>query len=222
MAEMIAGGYILIRPEPVPDNLSKYNLMPEKYFSASSCHSTSSGIAEWAGGNPELLGVLGDKLDLANKWAGTAHEDLFGYPNVFYTLHNARDYVAAFIPEIPDDLTILCLALPDNLVKELLAKEVAKYGVYQTLERMEQPAEGGTIIGYEILSFGYGIEHTWLCYGFHDETYEKHNIKPNIHGFLDNESDAQLIIDSIVRIPPNTKDELWYPFQIIQYDVKSS
>ncbi|GEM_PF-6008958 len=220
MTDMIAGGYFLIRPEEVVDNLSRYDLLLHTHFSISSCQSSSSGIAEWAGGNPEILGVPTEKLEIASQWSQSEHDKAFGYPNVFYTLQNAKDYVEQFIPDIPDDLVVLCIALLQRTAKEVLNEDVCKYGVYQTLERMQQPVERGKILGYEILSFDYGIGHTWLCYGFHDVAYEKYNIKPNAHGFLANESDAQLVIDSIIRIPPNTKDELWYPWQIIQYEIK--
>lgn len=220
MTEMIAGGYILIRPEPMSEYLTANNLLPKALLSASHCISNLSGIAEWAGGNPEALGVPKDKVESANQWGESAHNDLFGYPNIFYTLQNAQDYVDQFIPDIPDDLTILGIALSRTNVEKLINLDVAKYGVYQMLERMKQPTEGGIPLGYEILSFGYGIEHTWLCYSFHEKAYEQHDIKPNQHGFLNSELEAQLIIDSIVRIPPNTKDEPWYPFQMIQYEVK--
>lgn len=220
MTEMITGGYILTRSEPIPDHLTKYNLLPQMLLSASTCITKDLGIAEWAGGNPEALGVPASKLDIVRKWAEAEHDRLFGFPNIFYTLQNARSYVTEFIPDVPDNLTILCIALPHDSANEFITEDVAKYGVYQTLERMEQPAAGGTSLGFELLSFGYGIEHTWLCYNFHDEAYEKHDIKPNEYGFLDSESYAQLIIDSIARLYPNTQYERWFPWQIIQYEIK--
>lgn len=57
------------------------------------------GIVSWTGFNPERLGVPKSKLPEIETWDKTAFGKIYGYPNVFYTLNEARKYVQNFITE---------------------------------------------------------------------------------------------------------------------------
>lgn len=219
ISELFAGGYFLTRLIPRPDYLSG-DLLPDTILSACSCSIGTLDIVSWTGFNPERLGVPKSKLSEIETWDKTAFGKVYGFPNVFYTLNEARKYVQNFITEPSDELIIVCPAIQHQIGEEVLKTErpEPERGVYETLARREAPTNGGTILGYEPLCYSYDLDHSWLCNSLHEEAFKRWQITPNEKGFLDNLEDATQICDIALEV--GAEDGWWLPWLIIQYPVK--
>lgn len=215
-SDLVAGGYLLTRPVPTPEYLSD-ELLPDNLLSAGGCISPPPGILPWAGGMPEHLGVPDELVPAVEEWGNTAFESYFGYPDVFYTLFAARKFVEHFIPHPPDDLVILCPALPRKIAVDFIQTEnsLDNRGIYKTLTLRQPPKAGGTILGYEPLCYFYGLDHTWLCNELHRDANYRWRMKPNRYGFLDRYEDAQKVADTALDV--GAEDGLWLAWCIIQY-----
>lgn len=220
ISALYAGGYFLTCPIDKPDYLSDETL-PKYILSASACLSGTSGIVEWTGGDLEKLGVPQIQYSEIEEWNKVAFGSVFGYPDVFYTLSGAQRYVQKFIPEPPDDLVIIGIALSPKLTGEFLRTERRdqKCGVYETLERREKLSEGSSILGYEVIHYEYTLDHSWLCYNDLHQDALKLNIEVNLRGFLTSFEDANKVIEKAYE--HGLIDGVWLPWLIVQYPIAS-
>src|SRR5262245_14447629 len=119
MSQIIAAGFLLVRPISRPDWVSSA-LMPEHLVSASACicpHFPGTYAISWGTNASDVraaalddIGLEPSKRDAATKWATDAFESDYGWPAVFFTLDAAKDARARFFPT--GDLVILGLGLP--------------------------------------------------------------------------------------------------------------
>lgn len=214
----IVGGYFVTKPIQQPIYLNE-SYVPNSLISVSICLSEFGGLGQWSGGSPKKLGVSDEKLADAEVWSQTALGHSYGYPNVFYTLENARKYVQSFIPNPSDDLLILCVALQTDLAKDFLRteKQDPKRGTYEVLKRWQTPPIEGTILGYEPLCYFYDLDHTWYCNYLHKHAYETRHIIPNSLGLIDRYEDAQKVAETALTL--GAEDGLWLPWLVIQYPI---
>ncbi len=217
--QFYVAGYVLTVSITTPKGLSQ-GLLPPTIVSGGGCIVPRPGIVEWAGGELEKLGVPPEKLPAVEAWAATAFETEFGYPDMFYTLAAARDYVKRFIPNPPESLALLGLALDADLAETFRQKErteaVGTRGLYDKLRKREAPAPGGTALGYEPLcADGFDFAHTWLCNLLHVSLAVELGFKPNAHGFIAHYADAKWLAD--VAVPHGAEPGLWLPWKIVRY-----
>jgi hypothetical protein len=224
LEDFVAGGYSLTCPVPIPDFLVG-ELLPPTILSAGQCTAGTPGIVHWAGGHPEKLGVPENRVEALNQWADLAFQKVFGFPDTFYTLTAARDFVSQFIPEPPEDLMILCAVLPRDTAEEFIRTEkkdvkIGERGIYESLALREAPIPGGTVLGYEPMCYDFSLDHTWLCYELHTEAAKRWNIKPNALGFIDIEEDAQKVVDLANEL--GAGNGWWLPWLILRYSALTS
>lgn len=220
-SEFIAGGYFLARPQARPEFLGD-DLLPDKLMSLSNCIIKSvPPFLEWTGGTPETLGVPEHLIPALEEWSSQTWEITHGYPNVFYSLDDARDFVKRFIPAIPEDLVILCGALQSHSADLLLEKltESSNHGISDLLKRKEASAANPQLLGYEPLCYDSDLAHTWLCNDLHQHAFDTWGFKANRHGFLDNYDDAQKVAEHALAI--GAEEGLWLAWQILQYPPRS-
>ncbi|MEO8611023.1 MAG: hypothetical protein ABI690_24210 [Chloroflexota bacterium] len=231
LSDYVAGGYFVVKYSS--QDFWKSNLMPERVISLSGCVSPQLEIV-W-GWNTEKyqkdisdFGIPSDKFDTFAQWC---RRD----PGALYSLDIGREFVAAFLPD-NGDYFLIGIALPKGLVDGFLInnqqtvfdtnQQVYKdaiYGVNYVLKEHQPLPQGGTVLGFEVLSYSYGnIGCSWLCSGIEKDMHELFGIHPNLYGLIDSYTDAKKVYDWIaedemqgIRAEP----EPYYPWLIVQYPV---
>jgi hypothetical protein len=172
-----------------------------------------------------------------HQWAVTCDADLFGY----YDLDETQEMIRRFIPK---DWAVLLLAagLHRELVDEFLTykpypDEHPNYIVWSSPDHDERQRqflaghvvndrdplpEGGVTLGYEILSYEMGLEHSWLSSGLLEVMLEQFNIRPNSYGLIDSYAEAKQVYEWIAEDKmqgTRAEPEPYYPWLIVQYPV---
>lgn len=117
--DYVAGGYFVARYAPFRPVLSQS--LPERFISLSGCFAkTACQYWGWEAekNTKEILdfGIAVEKLPALKKWSSS--KDI-GYPNVFYTLAAAQQFIAEFLPH-DQDLLVLGIAIPSTLLNGFL------------------------------------------------------------------------------------------------------
>ena len=127
---MVSGGYYLTH-RAARDRSPE--LLPERLISASNCicqFFPDSWAIEWASESADerlrkaaTFGISGVDLPKVIAWATASMQQVFGWPNVFYTLEAAREAREGFLAQ-DSEVVIFGLGLHDSHVAEFL--EAAK------------------------------------------------------------------------------------------------
>src|SRR5258708_1663916 len=118
-SEVIAAGFLLVRPVPRPEWLTA-ELLPDRILSACDCVCpqfpgayaiswTSLSAADRASAF-DRVGLSTQARREAQEWATDSFEKAFGWPGVFFTLEAAREARARFFAS--SDLAVVGLGLP--------------------------------------------------------------------------------------------------------------
>ncbi len=222
LSDYVASGYFITKY----GDGSRYNrwmgleLLPPKILSLSSCVANFPPVIPWAFSSSEDYSVFGVSTENdaeLSRWADE-HSEEIGYPYVFYQLDTARKYIQRFVTHV-EDLVLLGSAIHRSRVEEFLIEQKAppqmgEYGVYNAISRGSLP-ETGKFLGLEIVSYRFGIEHSWHCNMIDKEGWEKFQIMPNAFGLIDSTEDADELVNYVIKSPP--EPGMWLPLVMIQY-----
>ena len=70
-----------------------------------------------------------------------------------------------------------------------------------------------------MLSYEYGIEHSWLCNSLERDAAEQLGVTPNSNGLIDLYDDADRVAEYANRDDVTTEPGLWLPWLIVQYPI---
>ncbi|MBT8200830.1 MAG: hypothetical protein KJO36_09960, partial [Acidimicrobiia bacterium] len=71
---------------------------------------------------------------------------------------------------------------------------------------------------FEVLSYEYGLEHSWLCNRLEDDALAELGVSPNPRtGLLDSRQDATAVADWINEGSIGAEPGLWLPWLIVEY-----
>lgn len=140
--------------------------MPPHILTLSDCLATiipSTWALSWANHTEaerleelRTAGLPASSLNRVMSWVTEALDaGSFGWSNLFVSLDAARRFVAEFLPA-DDDAVLLGIALPEDTARSFLQTEkpdaeAPPPGVYTTLSLGNLPAEGGELLGIELL-----------------------------------------------------------------------
>ncbi|MFJ8045155.1 hypothetical protein ACIRBX_32095 [Kitasatospora sp. NPDC096147] len=79
-----------------------------------------------------------------------------------------------------------------------LAAEIRASGAYEpvllpALEAPRPPAEGGTVLGWEVVGYDLGALHTWLCRDLHRDAVAELGVRTGSEGLLTSPADAERV-----------------------------
>jgi hypothetical protein len=159
-------------------------------------------------------------------WYLDQFDSRLGAPGVAYSTAVLREFVERFVPD-PDELVILGCGLdPDHaarLVRECRTpSERGEYGVFEMIEKRRGLDGGGSPRGFEVLSYEYGLEHSWLCNSLEQEAFEQLGITPNEMGLLDTFEEASRVAEYVNREDVGAEPGLWLPWLIVQYPIAAN
>lgn len=223
-----SGGYFLTRPVTQGDGFIS-DLLPPTLMSLSSCLATFAFEFWWNEENAaEALefGVPEDRLtDLVAWYRGRFERDL-GAPNVAF----ARSVIHEFLEQFVEDATglvILGCGLSAEHRTVLLegARSPAglgEYGVFEMLERNVPLEPGGRVLGYEPVSYEYGLEHSWICSALETEAQTELGVTPDREtGLLASYREGVSVADYI-NAADGSEPGMWLPWLIVRYPTVGS
>lgn len=220
----VAGGYFLTRPVPAPD-YGEPGLLPETIRTVSGCLARLGFEFWWSEENAADavdFGMAPDQIDDLVAWYLERFERDLGAPTVAFTTAVIRDFLNTFIAD-PDDLIILGCAVTsrdaDRIIQSFPTPEdMGAYGVRTMLERRQPLEPGGAELGFDVLSYEYGLEHSWLCNRLEDDALAELGVSPNPRtGLLDSRQDATAVADWINEGSIGAEPGLWLPWLIVEY-----
>ncbi len=240
--EYVSGGYCIVKAAPREDWLGE-GLLPETILSASGrlCPSIPNDWAiRWAGTtdgarleDAAAFGLDGDQLEALMTWTDAAWSDRrLRWNNVLASPAVAREVVARFAQGCPDLHIIgLGLARPRAEQFPVAPPETCETGqccnrglpgVYETLALRQPLADGGQLLGFEVLGYSHDATPpcSWLCNSLHEPVARELGIKPSGMGLIDTEADAQKVTDYCNRDDVPSEPVTWHPWLIVEYPLQ--
>jgi hypothetical protein len=238
--EYISGGYFVTREIEIPT----YNrwlrdvcgatedLVPTRIISIAFDGAADPPLFDWVGvlgEDYDLFGVHPELMAEKNAWANERYNTEIGYPNVFYKLETAREYVQRFTKKLAH-IHIVGIGLHKDFLPRVEEAErlqperkadngatiagLADSGFGRALS-FAQPCIPGEILGFDIICWFYNIDRTWHSNGLAVDGFEKFNFRPNQYGLIDNKTDA----DNLGRYADEIQPEsgVWLPVLVTRY-----
>jgi hypothetical protein len=237
LRDYTAGGYFITKYAHRKNRISS-ELLPERLVSLSSC--ISNLLPVFYGWKPEIdqqyaldFGIAHEKLSSYSSWSNRNRKAEIGYPDIFYSLEAAREFITEYLPS-RDDLLLLGVGLHNTLVKPFLKDnkpQIALNVKPDFYERWElDPAEqfgmdrlfslqqplppGGVSLGFDVVCYDKQFVCSWLCLVLEYELDEKFGIRVNSSGLF-NTFDEAKIAHSLAL---SGEDIPYYPFLVVQYN----
>lgn len=227
--EFLAGGYFLTRLIERNDEFMAPDLLPDRIMTLSSCLThvalefwwNQENVAEAAD-----FGVPSDRRPDLITWYLDQFESRIGAPGVAFSTAVLREFVDRFVPD-PSGLVILGCGLDAKSAARLIRDrrappERGEYGVFEMVEKHVPLEEGGTPQGFEVVSYEYGLEHSWLCNSLERDVHEQFGSEPNGRGLLDTFEEAATVADYVNRDDVGAEPGLWLPWLVVQYPLAIS
>ncbi|MFC4323204.1 hypothetical protein [Litchfieldia salsa] len=151
-------------------------------------------------------------------------EETFQFPQLFTTVHLAREFAKKFLNHL-NDISIIGIGLPENLVQAFLdeAETLAKsskgqYGIKKLLlNRTTTEMEAADIKGYEVLGFEFGKFHSYICNSLEKDYKNEFQFSLNENGFIPSLDMALRCCDYSNHEEVGTEPVLWLPWSIYEY-----
>jgi hypothetical protein len=227
---LVAGGYFLVRPGAEGDRYGASDLLPERVLSLSSCIADFALTTWWSLDNAVEavdFGVDERRLSDLVDWYRAHLDSSLGFPNVAFDRSVIGEFVHEFVDD-PSDLRVIGGAISRLDTERLLAFEQAvasadlgRYGVCEMLERNLEPDAGGVVVGYEPVSFQYGLECSWLCNGLESGVAASLGFGPDPStGLVAAIEDAARLTDLVNEGHVGAEPGLWLPWQLSTYELR--
>jgi hypothetical protein len=242
LRDYTAGGYFITKLGK--RRYSSPELLPERLFSISGCHGNIFPVyfgwkADFDHTYALDFGISAEKLPAFAKWSFDRRGTNIGYPDVFYTLDAAKEFIVEFLPSA-EDLLLIGIGLHTTLVEDFLNisnKEKAQFlpssqstnlfelnplelfGVNRALNERQFLAQGGSVLGYDIASYGVvRFVCSWLCVCAEYYMDEELGVRPNSFGLIPTFETAIKVSEHVKR--NNTEPTAEYPWLIVQYHLE--
>lgn len=91
-------------------------------------------------------------------------------------------------------------------------------GVLEVLTRRRALEPGGSTLGWEMLGYDtYGTFHSWLCHGLENDVLHTYAVRPNAHGLIASQADAETVAAHCRKPEVGTEPGFWAPWILAQY-----
>lgn len=226
--EVVAAGYVGVRPASRPDWLGAYGREP--FLDLASDLLPVGPAATWACSDAdrdlEALGVPADARHEARAWIDAADRrgDLL-YPNVWRRPHHVVEFAERFVPE---GLAVLGVALAADQVDGFLAEHTAEIGqgdgvgIVVLLRERRPLAPGFRTLGYEPVSVHFGgLNCSWSCNRLQEPVATATGVEPNEWGFIDTAEEAEAVMAFLAEPAVGKEPGVWRAWLVVRYDAGS-
>lgn len=228
----ISGGYYIISPLTRAEYMDK-TILPETIISASDCLCDFHPEIDilWGSSNKskqnysKKLNLSKETYEEMEKWVEDKfEEETFQFPQLFTTVHLAREFAKKFLHHL-NDIRIIGIGLPENLVQAFLdeAETLSKsskeqYGIETLLlNRTPMEIQGADIKGYEVLGFEFGKFHSYICNSLEKDYKKEFSFSLNENGLIPSLDMAYRCCDYSNDEAVGTEPVLWLPWSIYEY-----
>ena len=207
LSEYYSGGYFLIRADKRDWPQLQTDLLPEKLISLSRCICPRLEVYwGWTPGSREAaleFGIPQDKLDEFIEWCRTGYTADLAVVSMFYSPETARRFIERFLPDTTDLYLIgVGLHRSSEEMNWRYPSEGRVEGIEKQIEQRISLAEGGTILGFEVVSFSYNdFGHSWYCNYTAEDLGTLFGIRPEQYGLIETHEQAQQINNWIAQDP---------------------
>lgn len=227
----VAGGYFLTRRVRRDDRYMASDLLPPAFVSLSGCLADFAFDLWWDRHNvagAAGFGVHARRFPELIAWYRERLGDQLGVPNVAYSTAVIEDFVQQFRPDLDDDVVVVgCAVAPehrDRLIEAHRGRaddEVS--GVVAMLERNAPLEPGGTVLGFEPVSYQRAIECSWLCNSLERVVEAALGIRPDADtGLLSAVDDAVRVVEHISLDDVGAEPGTWLPWLVVGYPLHRS
>ncbi|SRR5258708_2032931 len=240
ISKYIAGGYIVTQfVEGASYNSwmrsvlhATEDLLPVQFLSVAICGASRAPIFEWATYPEEDYARFGisDRLPELGQWANERYEKEIGYPDIFFYLATAREYVERFtsVPDIEivgigvheQDLHYVAeaeLLRPESVNENGSVNSGFSRTGFAEAVRLADPCEPGEVLGFEVICCYYNIDHSWHCNGLAVYARREFGFRPNQFGMIDDKTDADKVVRWINNGEPKPEMGVWLPVLVSRY-----
>ncbi len=223
----VSGGYFLTRRVLRNDRFMSSELLPASFVTLSGCLADFALEFWWNHENvagATRFGVNENRLPALIDWYREQFDRRLGAPNVAFS----TDVISEFLQNFVDDTTglvILGCGVSEEHQERLLQghrtpEERGEYGVFKMLEGNHPLEPGGSALGFELMSYDLGLEHSWLCNSLEREVQSRYDIAPNLQtGLLESYEDAVTAADYISQDEVGAEPGTWLPWLVVQYPI---
>jgi len=150
---------------------------------------------------------------------------MFGWPNVFFELHDAHDFQRRFASGRADIVVIgigleQATANPFLQQPDLVQRSVIvdpQNGVSQRLQRREPMTAGGRALGYELLGMDVPPLTSWAVNDLPVLVHDRLGISVNEDGLITSFDEASRAAEFISRLDVPSEPLDWTPWLIVRY-----
>ncbi len=212
----------------------KENLLPGKILSVGFCGTYFAPLFDWDGIPDEAyidFGIPDNLRHEVNTWANEGWQKKLGYPNIFFELSSAREYINRFIHE-PQDIQLLGIGLHKadigklDEIEKLNPSRIGETGAriagfagdgFDQAVRMGKFLTEGEILGFDVIACMHQIDHSWHCNGLARDALEKFQFRPNQFGLIEDKSNADKLANyANERL---IEDSIWLSVLVTRYAV---
>jgi hypothetical protein len=240
ISRYISGGYVITKYVDgtehnrwlrAAENATE-DLLPDKLLSVGLCGAPFAPPLSWvmAQEDCEQFGVPEHLRGELESWADEKDGRETGYPNIFFSLATAREYVQRFTSA--PDIQILGIGVHEDDLPTVEQAEQAHprrvsetgavrsgfsdIGFAQALA-MRTPCAPGEILGFDVICLDYGIDHSWHCNGLSVIALSLFNFRPNRYGLIDDKADADKLVRWIEESEVKPEPGFWLPVLVTRY-----
>ena len=91
------------------------------------------------------------------------------------------------------------------------------------LERNVPLEPGGSVVGFEPMSYEYGLEHSWICNGLETHAHSRLGVRPDPEtGLLPSYHDGSMVAELVNGDQIGSEPGIWLPWLVVRYPVELS
>ena len=220
--DVVAAGYVGVRPRPRPDGLDARYVRDPLLSIAGDMVAVGPRLT-WVGEADEALVSLGvgtNSVGDAKAWIDDAERvgDIL-YPDVCRTPDRVAEFADLFVP---DGLAVLGVGLGPDQVDGFLAEHASSdthQGILIHLREGRPLAPGYRTLGYEPVAVDRGtLGCSWTCNLLQQEVASTTGVVPNEWGFIDTAEQADAVMAFLADPAVGKEPGIWRAWIVVRYD----
>jgi hypothetical protein len=148
-------------------------------------------------------------------------------PNVAFARSVIHDFLDQFVEDATELVILGCGRSAEH--RTLLLEHarspagLGEYGVLEMLERNVPLEAGGRVLGYEPVSYEYGLEHSWTCNALETEAQARLGVTSDQQtGLLASYREGVSVAEYINSDDVGSEPGRWLPWLIVRYPTAGS